>query len=308
MKATGQQRAQREFLQRRERDEFDALNLREHDQRFQPFQNSAGNCSADIFFLNCGDKSPQMADALGSLCASLSGTSMIFDVSLCHTALEAAQDPGSSYASTCASGEWQIGSTPLSSGAWHLIETPRAKNDHALEPNSSKSDISPSDDGETTGADAHIPETSYLVSSHDVPAGSATSYPSYDDKSSVHSANAADIPETSNLFSSAQWFDFPSVETGTQVLMQVKPRLLRRNAGPGSKHSLGGRPHVVDDDDLRPLFITPEVLRACFGLPLHEAARKLGICATAVKKCCRKLGISNWPFRRLRPIQARLAK
>ena len=328
MKATGQQGAQREFLQRREQDAFDALNLREHDQRFQSFQNSAaGNCS-DIFFLNCGDKSPQMADALGSLCASLSGKSMWLDVSLCDTALEA-QDPGSKFASAWASGEWQIGSTPLSSGAWHLIETPKANIDHALEPNSSKSDISPSDDGEAASADAHIPDTSYLVGSDDVPSGSATSYSSYNDESSVHSADAADIPETSYLLSSAQRFDsacqksvarvkmipdglmqhaMPSVETGTCVLMQVKPRLLRRNAGPGSKHSLGGRPHFVDDDDLRPLFITPEMLRACFGLPLHEAARKLGICATAVKKCCRKLGIRNWPFQRLRPIQARLAK
>ena len=270
MKATGQQGAQREFLQRREQDAFDALNLREHDQRFQSFQNSAaGNCS-DIFFLNCGDKSPQMADALGSLCASLSGKSMWLDVSLCDTALEA-QDPGSKFASAWASGEWQIGSTPLSSGAWHLIETPKANIDHALEPNSSKSDISPSDDGEAASADAHIPDTSYLVGSDDVPSGSATSYSSYNDESSVHSADAADIPETSYLLSSAQRFDsacqksvarvkmipdglmqhaMPSVETGTCVLMQVKPRLLRRNAGPGSKHSLGGRPHFVDDDDL----------------------------------------------------------
>ena len=91
--------------------------------------------------------------------------------------------------------------------------------------------------------------------------------------------------------------------------MAVKPRLRRRKFGAGSKHSLGGRPiHLEDEGHLTPIALTPEVLRTCFGMPLHEAARTLGICATAVKKCCRKMGIKQWPFQRVKPIQTRLAK
>jgi hypothetical protein len=90
---------------------------------------------------------------------------------------------------------------------------------------------------------------------------------------------------------------------------EIKPRLRRRKIGEGSKHSLGGRPvHVLEEGHLTPVALTPELLRTCFGLPLHEAARTLGICATAVKKCCRKMGIKQWPYQRLKPIQSRLAK
>jgi len=90
---------------------------------------------------------------------------------------------------------------------------------------------------------------------------------------------------------------------------EIKPRLRRRKIGEGSKHSLGGRPvHVLGESQLTPVALTPELLRTCFGLPLHEAARTLGICATAVKKCCRKMGIKQWPYQRLKPIQSRLAK
>jgi hypothetical protein len=100
--------------------------------------------------------------------------------------------------------------------------------------------------------------------------------------------------------------DTPSSRAPT---MAVKPRLRRRKFGAGSKHSLGGRPiHLEDEGHLTPIALTPEVLRTCFGMPLHEAARTLGICATAVKKCCRKMGIKQWPFQRVKPIQTRLAK
>ena len=32
-------------------------------------------------------------------------------------------------------------------------------------------------------------------------------------------------------------------------------------------------------------------------MPLHDAATKLGLCATAIKKACRRFGILRWPFR-----------
>lgn len=93
------------------------------------------------------------------------------------------------------------------------------------------------------------------------------------------------------------------------LVLQVKPRVRRRKFGKGDKHSLGGRPmHFVDEGFLTPIAVTPEALRANFDKPLHEAARRLGICATAVKKICRKMGIKEWPFQRIKPIRKRLAK
>ena len=93
------------------------------------------------------------------------------------------------------------------------------------------------------------------------------------------------------------------------LVMEVKPRIRRRKFGEGSKHSLGGRPlHVVNKGYLTPIAVTPDSLRACFGKPLHEAAKTLGICETAVKRICRKMGIKEWPFQRIKNIQKRLAK
>jgi hypothetical protein len=93
------------------------------------------------------------------------------------------------------------------------------------------------------------------------------------------------------------------------LVLQVKPRVRRRKFGRGDKHSLGGRPiHIVNEGYLTPIAVTPEALRAYFDKPLHEAARSLGICATAVKKICRKMGIKEWPFQRIKPIRKRIAK
>lgn len=47
-------------------------------------------------------------------------------------------------------------------------------------------------------------------------------------------------------------------------------------------------------------------LRACFGMPLHAASKHLGICATAIKKVCRKLGIKKWPYREIKGTSNRM--
>jgi len=48
--------------------------------------------------------------------------------------------------------------------------------------------------------------------------------------------------------------------------------------------------------------ITLAQLRAQFQLPLKEAARALGVCATTLKTTCRRHGIPRWPFRALAKI------
>ena len=43
--------------------------------------------------------------------------------------------------------------------------------------------------------------------------------------------------------------------------------------------------------------VTPKVLEEHFDMPLQTAAIRLGVCATAIKKACRRFGIARWPFR-----------
>jgi hypothetical protein len=59
----------------------------------------------------------------------------------------------------------------------------------------------------------------------------------------------------------------------------------RRKAGEQSRLSV--KPVVLDESTLSQMY----------SLPLHEAAGKLGISATALKSACRKLNIKKWPYR-----------
>ncbi|GJQ10832.1 hypothetical protein GpartN1_g4961.t1 [Galdieria partita] len=52
--------------------------------------------------------------------------------------------------------------------------------------------------------------------------------------------------------------------------------------------------------------ITKEDLIDFFLLPRDEVAQELGICVTLLKKICRKNGIKQWPYRRLKNVDARL--
>lgn len=45
--------------------------------------------------------------------------------------------------------------------------------------------------------------------------------------------------------------------------------------------------------------VTGQMLREHFHLPLHTVAQKFGMCTTAFKKMCRRLGIAKWPHRQV---------
>ena len=45
-----------------------------------------------------------------------------------------------------------------------------------------------------------------------------------------------------------------------------------------------------------------------FYYPINEAAKRLGICPTVLKKICRKHGLRRWPHRKLQSIERALEK
>ena len=47
--------------------------------------------------------------------------------------------------------------------------------------------------------------------------------------------------------------------------------------------------------------VTGQTLCEHFPLPLHTVALKFGMCTTAFKKMCRRLGIAKWPHRQVLP-------
>ena len=49
-----------------------------------------------------------------------------------------------------------------------------------------------------------------------------------------------------------------------------------------------------------PVELTIERLEEHFSLPLNEAAKQLGVCETSLKSACRKIGITKWPYRKVR--------
>uniref|UniRef100_A0A7S4PKY2 RWP-RK domain-containing protein n=1 Tax=Guillardia theta TaxID=55529 RepID=A0A7S4PKY2_GUITH len=61
-------------------------------------------------------------------------------------------------------------------------------------------------------------------------------------------------------------------------------------------------PHVA-----RAPVLTEKELREHFNMPLNEVAKKYGMCTTALKKLCRKYGVMQWPHRKLRSLEKKIA-
>ncbi|KAG8391363.1 hypothetical protein BUALT_Bualt01G0180000 [Buddleja alternifolia] len=45
-----------------------------------------------------------------------------------------------------------------------------------------------------------------------------------------------------------------------------------------------------------------------FHLPIEDAARKMNICPTVMKKICRRNGVLRWPYRKIKSIQSKIRK
>jgi len=89
-----------------------------------------------------------------------------------------------------------------------------------------------------------------------------------------------------------------------KVVLLARPG--SRSAGLRTKAALGER-HGSSKDAV-PVTLTPEIMRRHYDRPLHCAAHALGVCATTLKKACRRLGIERWPYRHLRYIDNELVR
>ena len=90
--------------------------------------------------------------------------------------------------------------------------------------------------------------------------------------------------------------DHPISYPGSDMLSlhaRVKPRVKRRK-------------NCAPDQNEAPLLLDVKVLREHFNLPLGEAARAIGVCKTALKRACRKIGMVFWPYRKLRGLERQI--
>mmetsp|Transcript_22396 Transcript_22396/g.50470 ORF Transcript_22396/g.50470 Transcript_22396/m.50470 type:complete len:335 (-) Transcript_22396:92-1096(-) len=87
-------------------------------------------------------------------------------------------------------------------------------------------------------------------------------------------------------------------ESGTMRRVKSQENMLKSS----SPLSPAVGPHVA-----RAPALTEKELREHFNMPLNEVAKKYGMCTTALKKLCRKYGVMQWPHRKLRSLEKKIA-
>ncbi|KAJ1469831.1 RWP-RK domain-containing protein [Baffinella frigidus] len=75
------------------------------------------------------------------------------------------------------------------------------------------------------------------------------------------------------------------------------------NLGMASEES----PPPAQAGGARAPILSEQDLREHFNMPLNEVAKKFGMCTTALKKLCRKYGVMQWPHRKLRSLEKKIA-
>eukprot|EP00960_Hanusia_phi_P030743 748820-Hanusia_phi.AAC.6 len=61
------------------------------------------------------------------------------------------------------------------------------------------------------------------------------------------------------------------------------------------------RSPLHEQDVEGPVVVTRALLESYFDMPLSTVSKELGICPTAIKRACRKVGILKWPFKTPNP-------
>jgi hypothetical protein len=80
-----------------------------------------------------------------------------------------------------------------------------------------------------------------------------------------------------------------------------EPKNFRRDRGGKIEATKGQTPHFAPLST-RCERITYEELRKCFHLPIIDAAERMGICVTLLKKVARKYNVKKWPHRQIQKI------
>jgi hypothetical protein len=77
------------------------------------------------------------------------------------------------------------------------------------------------------------------------------------------------------------------------------PLVHEMDEAPKGEGQAEGVEHLETGGGRRLASVTGQTLREHFHLPLHTVAQKFGMCTTAFKKMCRRLGIMKWPHRQV---------
>mmetsp|Transcript_53930 Transcript_53930/g.131865 ORF Transcript_53930/g.131865 Transcript_53930/m.131865 type:complete len:289 (+) Transcript_53930:398-1264(+) len=116
------------------------------------------------------------------------------------------------------------------------------------------------------------------------PASEATTMPSAPKPRAAALAAAAAVSQSSVPVKKDDSLGYLSGDDGLDGDFSITPR---RKAGQPT----------AQETDRAPVILTRELLESYFCMSLNTASRELGICATAIKKVCRKMGIKKWPYR-----------
>jgi len=93
----------------------------------------------------------------------------------------------------------------------------------------------------------------------------------------------------------------------TENLLKNVRGLAGSGAVPGTPTMPGSPSGAVAMHSSRAPVLSEKELREHFNMPLNEVAKKYGMCTTALKKLCRKYGVMQWPHRKLRSLEKKIA-
>mmetsp|Transcript_63803 Transcript_63803/g.156986 ORF Transcript_63803/g.156986 Transcript_63803/m.156986 type:complete len:354 (+) Transcript_63803:247-1308(+) len=93
---------------------------------------------------------------------------------------------------------------------------------------------------------------------------------------------------------------------GTMRRSKSTENLQRSSSRDKSGPPMSPGPGMPGSNSRMPMLSEKE-LREHFNMPLNEVAKKYGMCTTALKKLCRKYGVMQWPHRKLRSLEKKIA-
>jgi hypothetical protein len=82
----------------------------------------------------------------------------------------------------------------------------------------------------------------------------------------------------------------------------------RKLGGSAARHKTASTSKDKDGVVRKGSLFSFEEIREVFHVPLAQAAKDLGICATMLKQHCRRMGLEKWPYRQIKKFTTQLQK